>query len=191
MRAGRSGKNSAISTGKFISRAGRRDARLVLAARLLGQADPCRSSALEQRERRGHDVGHDARALRAAGHEQRAAARRRVGIRRRGGGDAPPGGPDCRCSGSSLASLRRRPSDSGKPQAISVTRGLRKRLARPITAFCSCRTLGIAEQRGGEQRRHRRIAAEADDGARPDAPAACTSAAATPAPERRPPRAPC
>ena len=67
MRAGRSGKNSAISTGNCEPRAGRRDPRLVLAARLLGQAQPGALLGRQQRQRRGHDVGHHARALRAAG----------------------------------------------------------------------------------------------------------------------------
>src|SRR3984957_20657596 len=31
----------------------------------------------------------------------------------------------------------------GKPQAIALTRGPKKRLARPITAFCSCRMVVI------------------------------------------------
>src|SRR5580698_6380509 len=35
------------------------------------------------------------------------------------------------------------PFNPGKPQAITLTRGLKKRLARPITAFCSCRIVGI------------------------------------------------
>src|SRR5580692_5868817 len=35
------------------------------------------------------------------------------------------------------------PFNPGKPQAIALTRGLKKRLARPITAFCSCRIVGI------------------------------------------------
>src|ERR1700723_3812075 len=35
------------------------------------------------------------------------------------------------------------PFRSGKPHATRLTRGLRNRLARPITAFCSCRTDGI------------------------------------------------
>src|ERR1700727_3841516 len=35
------------------------------------------------------------------------------------------------------------PFKPGKPQAIALTRGLKKRFARPITAYCSCRTVGI------------------------------------------------
>ena len=35
------------------------------------------------------------------------------------------------------------PPRSGNPVAMTLTRRLRKRLARPITAFCSCRMLGM------------------------------------------------
>ena len=44
----------------------------------------------------------------------------------------------------------------------AVTRVASMRLARPSTAFCSCSAVGMRAQRGGHQRRKRRIAAEAD-----------------------------
>ncbi len=44
----------------------------------------------------------------------------------------------------------------------------RSRLARPITAFCSWMAVGMREHARGDDRRQRRIAAEADDGARVD-----------------------
>ena len=70
IRAGRSAKNSAISTGKFSRAQAAATRALVLAARLHGEADPLPLVGLQQRERLGHDIGHDARALRAAGHQQ-------------------------------------------------------------------------------------------------------------------------
>ena len=67
-------------------RAGRRDPGLVLAARLHGEADPPPLFGREERERLGDDVGHDARALRAAG-DQHAQARGEARIGRLGRGD--------------------------------------------------------------------------------------------------------
>ena len=58
---------------------------------------------------------------------------------------------------------RRRRRSRSKPVAMASTRRARKRLARPITAFCSCRTVGtprcVAASTGGT----RRIAAKADE----------------------------
>ena len=45
---------------------------------------------------------------------------------------------------------------------MAVTRPASMRLARPSTAFCSCRAVGNAAQGGGDDRRKGRIAAEAD-----------------------------
>ena len=56
-----------------------------------------------------------------------------------------------------------------KPVAIAVTRGASRRLARPMTPFCSCSTVGMPRMRRRHQRRHGRIAAEADHGGGPHA----------------------
>ncbi len=55
---------------KVHARARRRNARAILAARLLGEADPLALVRVHQRERRRNDIRHDAGALRAAGHQK-------------------------------------------------------------------------------------------------------------------------
>ena len=51
---------------------------------------------------------------------------------------------------------------------MAVTRAASIRLARPRTAFCSCRASRDAAQPGGHKRRKAGIAAKADDGGRLD-----------------------
>ena len=142
----------------------------VLRARLLHDREPRRRCGCEPLDRGRHDVGHDARALAAAEHQE---AERPAALRRRHRASppprAPPAAPDCRCASpwrraSARARARRR-----KLVAIAVTRGASSRLARPITAFCSWITVGNAAQRRREHRRHGRIAAEADDRGRLEA----------------------
>ena len=111
------------------------------AARSAGATISAGSSCLN---RGWHDVGHHARALAAAEDQQAqrpARFGRRIGRRRRPG--SPPAAPDCRPRWS-----WRRVSSSGsdklrKPVAMAVTRPARKRLARPITAFCSWMMVGM------------------------------------------------
>ena len=150
---------------KAHARASRRHARTVLAARLLGEADPLPLVRVQKRERRGHDIGHDARALRAAGHQKVQAPPDMFGIGDRGGGDD------------------RRPhrvaghAGPGRIDALEV-----RKAAGDETDARAQETIGPAHHRillmqdgrnpdepRGEQRRHGRIAAEADHGARPDA----------------------
>ena len=69
IRAGRSAKNSAISTGKLI-RAQAAATRALSSPRACWvRRIHCRSSGAQKRQRRRHDVGHDPRPLRAAGHQ--------------------------------------------------------------------------------------------------------------------------
>ena len=163
MRAGKSEKNGAHLGGDAepgISRAHRVE---VLGARLLHDAKPRAQIGGEPLDCRRHDLGHHARALAAAEHQQaQLSARLRRGIGRRRRGDhlaahriAGEGHLALPERGSSFASVR-------KPVAIAVTRPASRRLARPMTPFCSCSTVGMPRRLAAIQRRHGRIAAEAD-----------------------------
>ena len=81
-------------------------ARQILVARLLHDHEPLRSVRLEPLDRGRHDVGHDARALAAAEHEQaQRAARRRAPRRASPRPRSPSAAPDCRCSVALAASF--------------------------------------------------------------------------------------
>ena len=75
MRAGRSAKNGATSAATCSLRIGLADPRDILLARLLHDLQPHPQTRLEPLDRRRHDIGHDARALAAAEHEEIAAGR--------------------------------------------------------------------------------------------------------------------
>ena len=106
---------------------------------------PRPQTRLEPLDRRRHDVRHDARALAAAEHQQAEAARPASERRDRASPPprSPPAAPDCRCGSSWRPAPDRLSSTPAKPVAIAVTRGASKRLARPITAFCSWIMVGM------------------------------------------------
>ena len=69
IRAGRSAKNGATSAST-PARVSVAHARFILAARLLDEDEPLPARRGQRLDRRRHDIGHDARALRAAGDEK-------------------------------------------------------------------------------------------------------------------------
>ena len=191
MRAGRSGKNSAISTGNSRRRARRGDARPVLAARLLGQRHARALASRKQRERGRRDVRHHARALRAAGDQHAQPPVGEIRIGRRGGLDHARAGRDCRCSASWPPAPAGTPFSSGKPVAISVARA-----ARNAIGAAHHRVLLVQNARRLEQRSGESAAARSDSrrsrprraGAMPRISAQRRDDAAR---QRRPRRAPC
>ena len=150
---------------KVHPRASPRDARAILAARLLGEADPLPLVRAQERDRRRHDVGHHARALRTAGHQKVQALPDMLGIRSRGGGDdrwtnGIAGHADLRRV--DALQTRKAASDKFDTRAQETVGASHHR----ILLMQDGRN---PEEPGGKQRRHGRIAAEADHRARPDA----------------------
>ena len=95
MRAGRSGKNGAISAAtREIGKSLAHPAQILL-ARLLNDRKPRAQARFEPADRGGDDIGHDPRALAAAENQgaakDRARPDRASPQRRR-----PPAEPDCR-----------------------------------------------------------------------------------------------
>ena len=157
-------------------------------ARAAARARPASSC-----DRRRHDVGHDPRALAAAEHERAGGCRRRRAAgygslaavehgrpHRIAGMDEPcrpPAATPCTC---------------GKPVAMRVD----ARRQQPVGAAHARRSArgsasGCRAARPRSTRRHRRIAAEADDGRRLDPAEHRRSLPARPAPARQRPRWPC
>ena len=109
------------------------DAAQIFLARLLHDGEARLQAGIEPADRSRHDVGHDARALTAAGDEDA----QRIGGRRVGhvaaamhrGRSGLPVSVAFAASCGALANM------SGNFVAIAVTRGARRRLARPITAL--------------------------------------------------------
>ena len=169
IRAGRSSKNSATSTGNFIRAQ-------AAATRALSSPRACwvrrihwRSSAAEQRQRRGHDVGHHPRALRTAGHQQPDAAAGEIGIGRRRRRD--DGGAN-RIAGEARLGPRRGVDSLqvGKAAGDERNAGTQETIGPAHHRVLLMQGARNAQQRGGDQRRRRRISAEAHHRARPRAP---------------------
>ena len=121
---------------------------------------------VQERERRRHDVRHDARALRAAGHEEVQALSDMIGIGERGGVDDR--WPN-RIAGHArlrlIDALEARKAAGDKADA-----GAQKAIGPAHHGVLLMQDSRDSEKPGGEKRRHGRIAAEADHGARLDAP---------------------
>ena len=136
------GKERRALGGDAEARIGRAHDVDVLGAHLLHDAQT-RAHALRQAlDGRRHDLGHDMRALAAAEHQKtQSLVRRRRAVGRcrcrdHGGRTGLPVKLILPCSfASSRASAR-------KPVAIVLTRDASSRLARPMTPFCSCSTVG-------------------------------------------------
>ena len=117
--------------------------REVLVARLLDDRQPHLQMRFEPLDRGRHDVGHDPRALAAAERdeaERSVGIGRRIGRRGRGEHERPHRIAGARRLG---GELRLAVEHAGKLVAMAVTRGASRRLARPITAFCSWMIVGM------------------------------------------------
>ena len=167
IRAGRSGKNSAISTGKFI-RAQAAATRALSSPRACWvRRIRCRSSGFRSASAAGTTSAMTRAPLRAAGHQKVQALPDVLGIGNRGGGDDRWAEPDCRSRGSWPGST---PFKPGKPQAISVDARAQETIGAAHHRVLLMQDGRNPEEPGGEKRRHGRIAAKADHGARLDAP---------------------
>ena len=120
----------------------------------------------EKRQRRRHDIGHHPRPLRAAGHQNVHPPPDVFGIgkRRRGDHRRPHGiaGHADFCLDRAIDGLQGKaagdPGDAGTQESVGPSH-------HRVLLMQDGRN---PEQRRGQQRRHGRIAAEADHGARPD-----------------------
>ena len=184
MRAGRSRKNGASSAATPSRAIGRVDAARCppagTAATILSRAPQLARQAARSPPARGRTgsarpgcrrrrAGGTARRRRAPDRARRAASRTagRTGL------------PVSHRLGRELLGA----ADLGRSWSRSrVTRGARKRLARPSTAFCSWMIVGTLAARRGEHRRHGRIAAEADRRGRLQPPRSAAAPASTPRP---------
>ena len=164
MRAGRSVKNGATSAATCSLRVGVADARQVLVARLLHDLQPHLQTRLEPLDRGRHDIGHHARALAAAEHQElQRPARRRAADRASPPPRSPPAAPDCRC-----ASPWRRAPGRGRERRQSRSRS-RARAAPasgwrgPSPRSARGSRVGMPRSAAASSGGMRRIAAEADD----------------------------
>ena len=150
-------------------------------------AGAARSMRIEPLDRGRHDVGHDARALAAAEHEQPERARRlRRGDRASPPPRSPPAAPGCRCASPWRRASARASSTPAKLVAIALTRAREQPVGAPHHRVLLVDERRDLAQRRRQHRRHGRIAAEADDRGRLDAPeqaqapAACRARASPP-----------
>ena len=167
-RAGKSSKNGASSALTPCLRVEALHVRQVLRAALLGHFDALLEVARQRRDGGRHDLGEDVGALAAAGNQQveRPARRRRIepdpAQRRDRGADgvAHIGNETCAIAGDECGLGKGRGNRRGTagehPVGAAEHRVLLVQQARN------------AEPPAGHERRHRRVAAEAHGGGRPD-----------------------
>ena len=120
----------------------------------------------QKRQRRRHDVGHDPRPLRTAGDENVQAPPDLFGIRKRRRGDDRGAH---RIAGDPDFGLDRAIDPlQGKAAGDAVDAGAQKPVGPAHHRVLLMQDARNSQEPGGEERRHGRIAAEADDRPRPD-----------------------
>ncbi len=162
MRAGRSEKNGAISAATERLGISLADAAQILLARLLDDSQPRTQAGIEPVDRGGHDIRHDPRALAAAEDEEtQRIARRRIGRCRRRDHRRPQRiAGQCRFGGH----CRRVAEHVGKGRCDRGDARRQKTIGASDDGVGIVNEARHAAPDRGQNRRQRRITAEADDG---------------------------